>query len=140
MVPHIPHVPRVLAAAIGVGALLIFSAPVRAQDGALRGVVVDSAGDPVAGADLILDDGARSTRSGEDGSFRLVGLPPREGLVEVRAQHPAHPQWSSEPFEFARLGSEVEVEIVLEHGGTERFAEVEVETSLDQFLVPLEEE
>lgn len=104
--------------------------------GSVRGRVLDAAGAPVSGALVRVSGGGRppstfklpegtwinpgrnpTTRSGADGSFTLVGQPPREGLVELRAGHPEHPPGRSEPFEFAQLGQTVEHDITLRRGG-----------------------
>jgi hypothetical protein len=107
-----------------------------ARGGTVRGRVLDAEDSPVSGAVPRMSGGGRvpsglvlpsgfwlnpargSARSGADGRFELRGLPPREGPVEVRAHHPDHPSGRSEPFGFARLGQEVEVEVRLERGAT----------------------
>lgn len=107
-----------------------------ARGGTLRGRVLDAAGAPVVGAELRLGGGERltkelglpegvslnprrgTTRSGVDGRFELAGQAPRRGQVRLRASHPEHPANSSEPFEFARLGEERELDITLRAGAT----------------------
>ena len=49
----------------------------------VSGVVVDSAGAPVAGADVQLIGAERATRSAEDGTFEFRHVPP--GTVTLRA-------------------------------------------------------
>ncbi len=107
-----------------------------ARGGTVRGRVLDADGQPVSGAELRLSGGGRApaglvlppgfslnaprqpARSGADGSFELGGLPPREGPVELRAQHRDHPPGRSEKFGFARLGETIELELRLERGAT----------------------
>lgn len=102
----------------------------------VRGSVRDAQGAAIEGARLRMSGGGRlpagfalpqgfwlsprgeQGRSGPDGTFVLDGLPPREGLVELRAQHPEHPPGRSEPFRLAELGSTVETEVVLESGAS----------------------
>lgn len=85
----------------------------------LEGVVVDTAGAPVAGASILVDDAqayeperyARAQTSA-DGTFTLTDLPP--GAHALHAHHP----------DFAKASVEVDtlrqntVEIVMGHGGT----------------------
>jgi hypothetical protein len=56
-------------------------------------------------------------RSAADGSFELRGLPPREGQLELRAQHPAFPPGRSDPFWLATLGASAQVDVHLARGG-----------------------
>jgi hypothetical protein len=51
----------------------------------VSGVVVDSGGVPVAGADVQLIGAERATRSAEDGTFEFRHVPP--GAVTLRARH-----------------------------------------------------
>jgi hypothetical protein len=75
-------------------ALAAAAAPALAQDGAsgtLVGSVVDQTGHPLAGVKISAASptqigGARGTRSGADGTFRLVGLSP--GAFELTATAP----------------------------------------------------
>jgi protocatechuate 3,4-dioxygenase beta subunit len=107
-----------------------------ARGGRVRGIVLDAEGAPVAEATVGLTGGGRTpvplglpegfalnaprgnVRTGADGRFELAGCVPRQGDVLVRAQHPRHPSGRSDPFPFARLGLEHEVEIRLERGGS----------------------
>ena len=56
-----------------------------ASTSVVSGVVVDSAGIPIAGADLQLIGADRSTKSEEDGTFEFRHVPP--GTVTLRARH-----------------------------------------------------
>jgi hypothetical protein len=85
------------------------------RGGIVRGTVLDAQGTAVESARVRLSGGGRPpaalalpsgcslhaaripVRTGADGRFELRGLPPREGTVEVRAQHPEHPPGSSGP-------------------------------------------
>jgi hypothetical protein len=107
-----------------------------ARGGTVRGRVLDADGRPISGVELRFSGGGRApaalglpaafllnaprqpARSGADGSFELPALPPREGPVELRARHPAHPPGRSEKFTFAQLGQTVELELRLEQGAT----------------------
>jgi hypothetical protein len=107
-----------------------------ARGGTVTGRVLDGNGAPIEGAQLRLTGGGRlpmglgfpegfwlnpprgGARAGPDGRYALTGLAPREGLVQVRADHPEHPFGRSEPFEFARLGASVERDVRLERGAT----------------------
>jgi len=106
------------------------------RGGVVRGRVLDADGNAVEGARVRLGGGGRlpttltlpqgcwlqaqrtPARTGPDGRFELRGLPPREGTVELRAQHAGHPPGRSTPFALATLDAEAEVEIRLERGGT----------------------
>jgi hypothetical protein len=107
-----------------------------ARGGRIFGRVVDAEGAPIAEAEVRLTGNARlppgfvmpdgfwlapqqvRQHSGNDGTFALTGIPPREGLLSVRADHAEHPSGRSEPFEFLRLGAEVETDVILEAGAT----------------------
>lgn len=79
----------------------------------ISGRVVNTRGEPVAGAQVQLrpSAGATPALSEKDGSFRFEGL--EEGLYALEAQHPRH--GPSEPKTAA--SGESEVELVLTRGG-----------------------
>jgi hypothetical protein len=63
------------------------SAPPRAADHTVKGIVTDTAGQPIAGVEIVLTsaaDGARTTRSGSDGRFELRGLRAARAVVRAR--------------------------------------------------------
>lgn len=64
----------------------------------IAGVVVDSAGAPLSGADIRQAGGEPVTQSGSDGTFRLVGL--QAGRIHVEVSHPGYRLLSFE-FEIA---------------------------------------
>ena len=69
--------------------VLLFAVPLVAQTTVLRGVVSDETGAVVPAAEVTLMGplGARSTTTGNDGSYLFVGLPP--GDYSVQASTPA---------------------------------------------------
>jgi hypothetical protein len=70
----------VLVAAVGMPSLLA------AQTATVRGVVTDSAGNPLRGVEILVLQQERSTRTGSDGRFVLRGLP--WGQVVLMARQP----------------------------------------------------
>jgi hypothetical protein len=57
----------------------------------IEGVVVDPAGEPIAGADVGTHDGGHRgpwCRSGADGTFRLIGAPPFAHMIALRNGEP----------------------------------------------------
>jgi hypothetical protein len=106
-----------------------------ARGGRVHGRVLDAAGVGVAGAQVRLTGGRVPpipglpegmslaaprvpVRSGPDGAYELVGLPPREGSAEVLATHPEHPSGRSEPFDFRSLGEVHAADVTLAAGAT----------------------
>jgi hypothetical protein len=73
-----------MAIAGAVGLLLLGHRDVRGQQGLLRGVVADSAGEPIDGADVAIVTLHRLTRTDERGRFSLDGLPAGDVDVSVR--------------------------------------------------------
>jgi protocatechuate 3,4-dioxygenase beta subunit len=66
---------------------VLVSAPLWAQTGAaVTGRVTLDAGDPMAGAAVVLEELKREVRTGEDGTYRFDGIPPGNYHVSVRAE------------------------------------------------------
>lgn len=74
-----------------VGLLALGTTSARAQRGTLRGTVVDSAGDPVAGAEVTIPSLGRITRADDAGRLTMGGLPIGTLQLSVR-QFGYHPQ------------------------------------------------
>ena len=78
---------KVLLRSLGVGALLLLSsaAPVLAQNvGRISGTVTDAAGgDPLPGANVIVEGTTRGAAAEADGSYFILNVPP--GRYELRA-------------------------------------------------------
>jgi hypothetical protein len=72
--------------ALAAGLALALPAALLAQPGTVRGIVTDSAGNPLRGVEVIALQQDRSTRTGADGRFSLRGLP--WGQVVVMARMP----------------------------------------------------
>lgn len=65
-------------------ALMSFAAPVDAQQGTITGVVLDqSTGDPISGAQIVLDGTTLGAVSGDQGRFTVNNVPPGTYTVEV---------------------------------------------------------
>ena len=73
---------RVLAVAV----LAAVPATLTAQTGVVAGIVIDSAGNPLRGVEVLALQQERSTRTGNDGRFVLRGLP--WGPVVLMARQP----------------------------------------------------
>jgi iron complex outermembrane receptor protein len=66
---------------------VLVSAPLWAQTGAaVTGRVTLDAGDPMAGAAVVLEELKREVRTGEDGTYRFDDIPPGNYHVSVRAE------------------------------------------------------
>lgn len=93
--------------------------------GRLSGVVVDSRGDPVAGAEVLVSRSAAAeldeseTTTDEEGTFRFDGLVPDGYQIRARRPDPSSPLGSSGSTEFVEVeveeDDEAEVRLVL-HG------------------------
>ena len=79
----IPPVPLGRVLAVLAFGLLVAAAPSAAQQTQLRGIVVDTAGAPIAGADVSLSGGRAYARTGDDGSFALDVPGAGEARVDV---------------------------------------------------------
>jgi hypothetical protein len=72
--------------AFAAGLALAWPATLLAQPGTVRGIVTDSAGNPLRGVEVLALQQDRSTRTGADGRFLLRGLP--WGQVVLMARMP----------------------------------------------------
>ena len=115
-VPQSSKALTVLAAALALVSALGVSAPAAQDAGGagvrVRGVVLDEAGAPVAGAEVILGAGAgagpRRVLTGDDGRFAFEGVAAARGTVAVRARGFAGAERS-----WAAAGGLAEVGVVL---------------------------
>ena len=69
---------------IGAASALGAARPAGAQGGVLTGVVVDSGGSPVLGAQVVVGQGSAFTETDEQGAFRLARLPAGTTTLSVK--------------------------------------------------------
>lgn len=89
--------------------------------GTVRGLVVDTAGAPIAGANIVLEGasrdfaGRREAGTDHGGAFEVRGV--QTGMVEAVAYHPSYAEGRSTPVEVDSARGPAEVRIVLSQGG-----------------------
>src|SRR5829696_1814988 len=93
------HIRNGVCGVLGVIILGIHAAPVCAQDGIVRGVVLDTKGAPLAGADVGITALRRLTRTDDSGRFVFARVP--VGPVELSVRRLAY-----EPGKIAAVSSE----------------------------------
>jgi Carboxypeptidase regulatory-like domain len=80
--------PTLMRSAVGIAAVMLFApriASAQQQTGAISGVVVvDTTGQGIAGATVTLLDASRMVLTNLKGEFRILSLPPRRYVIEVR--------------------------------------------------------
>src|SRR5688572_33497832 len=79
-----PGVLRMIAIALALAASLAAATPIAAQTGVVAGIVVGSAGQPVAGALIRVSGTSLGTSSDANGRFRIPGLTGDSVTLEVR--------------------------------------------------------
>ncbi len=77
---------RSLLRLLAVAALALAPSALSAQTAVVRGIVTDSAGNPLRGVEVLALQQERSTRTGNDGRFTLRGL--TWGQVVLMARQP----------------------------------------------------
>ncbi len=84
--------------------------------GVIRGTVLETSGEPIAGVTLTAHPGPREeTVSDADGAFEIRGLD--DGVVDVRASHPDYAEKTEADVEVRSNRGPVEIEIELSSGG-----------------------